>query len=297
MTMTETPAQRTDAWYTARKGRLTGSLAGAALGVSPNMKRTDLMRMMVRDAIGAPRETNDFVENVIMTHGRFHESGALFDYEMETGNKVQECGFFPYEDWSGASPDGLIGDDGIIEAKVPWGKRKDQEPNFKPLEDQPHYYAQCQLELLATGRTWGHFWQSNAHGHKLEKFEVDQLWRDENLPRLRQFYSEYLWEVENNAEEHLAPLRVTIDTPEAAKMVREYDEILESLERLTERKADLLAEMVALSKERNALVGGRKLTLVKREGSISYGKAIKALLPDADLEKWRGKPSQSWQLK
>jgi len=294
--MTAEPEQRSDAWYSARKGRLTGSLAGAALGVSPNMKRADLMRMMVREAVGAPRETSDFVENTIMAHGRFHESGALFDYEIETGNKVQECGFFPFEDWSGASPDGLIGDDGLLEAKVPWGKRKDEAPEFKSLEEQPHYYAQCQMELLATGCTWGHFWQSNSHGHKLEKFEVDQAWLDENLPKLRQFYAEYLDAVKE-PEDYLAPRRVEIDTPEAAKMVREWDELAEQIERLAERKKDLLSEMVALSGGKNALIGNRKLTLTSKNGAISYAKCVKELLPDMDLEKWRGKSQEFWGLR
>ena len=47
---------------------------------------------------------------------------------------------------------------------------------------------------------------------------------------------------------------------------------------------------------KNADVHGRKLTLVKKQGSISYAKAIKELLPDADLEKWRGKETESWRL-
>lgn len=296
--MTDQAEQRSDAWYQARKGRLTGSLAGAALGVSPNMKRADLMRMMVRDAVGAPRETNEFVENTIMTHGRFHESGSLFDYEIETGNKVQECGFFPFEDWSGASPDGLIDDDGLLEAKVPWGKRKDENPEFKSLEDQPHYYAQCQMELLATGRTWGHFWQSNSHGHKLEKFEVDQAWRDENLPKLRQFYSEYLWEVENNSEEHLLSKRIEIDTPDISKSLKEWDEVCEALDNLEDRKKDLLAELVEKAGNKNALLGGsRKLTRTDRAGSISYAKIVKQKLPELDLEPFRGKGSSFWQLR
>lgn len=291
------PAQRSPSWYAARKGRLTGSIAGAALGVSPNMTRAQCMRMMVRDALGAPRETSEFLENTIMTHGRFHESGALFDYELETGNKVEECGFFPYEDWSGASPDGLIGDDGLLEAKVPWGKRKDETASFKSIDDMPHYYAQVQIELLATGRKWAHFWQSSKHGKKLETVLPDQVWLDENMPKLRQFFAEYLHEVEHNAEDHLAPLRVEIDTPEASRMIREWDELADQADRIAERKADLLKEMVALAKERDALIGGRKLTLTRKSGAIRYSAAVKELCPGVDLEKWRGKPSEYWGLK
>lgn len=294
--MTE-QAQRSEAWYAARKGRLTGSIAGAALGVSPNMTRAQCMRMMVRDALGALRETSEFLENTIMTHGRFHESGALFDYELETGNKIEECGFFPYEDWSGASPDGLIGDDGLLEAKVPWGKRKDETASFKSINDMPHYFAQVQIELLATGRKWAHFWQSSEHGNKLETVLPDQAWLDENMPKLRQFFAEYLHELAENADEHLGPLRIEIDTPEAYRMVREWDELAETLERLTERKADLLKEMVALAGDKDALIGGRKLTLTRKSGAIRYAAVVKELCPGADLEKWRGKAQQYWGLK
>jgi hypothetical protein len=58
----------------------------------------------------------------------------------------------------------------------------------------------------------------------------------------------------------------------------------------------LLAELVEMADGKNAEVHGRKLTLVKRQGSISYAKAIKELLPDANLEKWRGKETESWKL-
>jgi len=295
--MTTDAPQRSPEWYAARKGRLTGSIAGAALGVSPNMTRAQCMRMMVRDALGAPRETSEFLENTIMTHGRFHESGALVDYQLETGNKVEECGFFPYEDWSGASPDGLIGDDGLLEAKVPWGKRKDETASFKSINDMPHYYAQVQLELLATGRKWAHFWQSSAHGNKLETVLPDQDWLDENMPKLRQFFAEYLHEVAENADEHLGPLRVEIDTPEASRMIREWDELAEQADRIAERKADLLKEMVALAKERDALISGRKLTLTRKSGAISYKKALDHYAPGADTSKFKGKDSEYWGLR
>lgn len=292
-----TAPQRSPAWHQARKGRVTGSIAGAVLGLSPNMKREQAMRLLVRDALGAPRETTEFVEKNILAHGRHYEEGALWEYEMTTDNTVVECGFFPYEDWSGASPDGLIGDDGIVEIKTPWGKRKDAVPVFKTLNEQPHYYAQIQIELLSTGRQWCDFYQWTPVDNKLERVQRDQDWLDRHLPILRQFHAELLWEVENNPEEHLAPLRVTIDTPAAATMVREYDELSEAIERATERRKDLLAEMVSLAGERNALFGGRKLTKVEKAGAVSYSKALSKYAPDADLEPFRGKAASYWGLK
>jgi len=288
--------QRTPEWHQARIGRVTGSIAGAVLGVSPNMTREQALRMLVRDAVGAERENAEFVENTILAHGRHYEDGALWEYEMETGKTVQSCGFFPLGDWSGASPDGLIDDDGILEIKTPWGKRKQEDVKFKTLDEQPHYYAQMQIEMLATGRTWGHLWQWTPYGHQLDTVQLNQAWCDENMPRLHQFWAELQDAIADPAE-HLAPLRVKIDTPAAHLMVQEWDQLTEAIERATERRKDLLAEMVALAGDRNALISGRKLTLTTRAGSVSYGKALKELAPGADLSKWTGAPSSYWGLK
>lgn len=51
-----------------------------------------------------------------------------------------------------------------------------------------------------------------------------------------------------------------------------------------------------MAKNSNALLCGRKLTFIQKDGAISYAKAIKELAPDADLEKWRGKTVQYWKL-
>jgi len=287
--------QRSPAWHQQRKGRVTGSVAGAVLGVSPNMTRDQALRMLVRDAVGAEKENAEFVENTILAHGRHYEEGALWEYEMETGNTVQECSFFPLGEWSGASPDGLISDDGILEIKTPWGKRKQENVVFKTLDEQPHYYAQMQIEMLATGRTWGHLWQWTPHGNRLDKVVLDQAWCDENVPRLRQFWAE-LQDAIADPDEHLQPLRKIIDTPDAAKMVAEWDDLTEAEERAKERKKDLLSEMVILAGGGNALIGGRKLTSVSKAGSVSYSKVVKEKLPDLDLAPWTGKESQHWRL-
>jgi len=291
-----TAPQRSPEWHQQRIGRVTGSVAGAVLGASPNMTREQALRMLVRDALGAERENADFLENTILAHGRHYEEGALWEYEMETGNTVQPCGFFPLGEWSGASPDGLIDDDGILEIKTPWGKRKKETPDFKTLDEQPHYYAQMQIEMLATGRKWGHLWQWTSHGHRLDMVKLDQAWCNENVPRLRQFWAE-LQDAIANPEEHLAPLRIVIDTPDAAKMVAEYDQLSEAISLAEERKKDLLAEMVVLAGSRDALIGGRKLTLTKKAGSVSYKSALDHYAPGANVAAFRGKASESWGLK
>ena len=81
-----TPPQRSPEWFEARRGRVTGSVAGAILGIDPNKSRDDVLRRMVRDQLGAPREDeNAFVEDVIFGYGRMNEPGALLDFQMDAG--------------------------------------------------------------------------------------------------------------------------------------------------------------------------------------------------------------------
>ena len=56
--------QKSKEWFEARKHRITGSVAGAVLGLNPYMKPADVMRNMVRDFHGYEREfkTNAAVE-------------------------------------------------------------------------------------------------------------------------------------------------------------------------------------------------------------------------------------------
>lgn len=285
--------QRSDEWFEVRKGRVTASLVGAILGLAPYMTRADAMRSMVRETLGAERE---FTGNVATEYGTMNEDQALLDFRIETGLGIEKAGFVAIDDWAGCSPDAYSGDGAIVEVKCPYGLRHDDPPAFKTLADQPHYYAQVQFQLWVTGNNACHFWQWSRHGHSHEVVEVDAKWRDEHLPKLRQFYAEYMHEVQNNAGEHLAPKRVEVDTPEARRMVREWDELAETIANLEQRKKDLLTEMTKLADGKSALFGGRKLTKVEREGSISYAKAVKELLPGADLEKYRGKASSFWQV-
>lgn len=281
--------QRSEEWFAARKGRVTASMVGAILGVSPNLTRAGAMRRMVRDAHGAESE---FTGNIATRYGEFNEDGAVAEYEMETGNRVQKVGFVTKEDWAGCSPDGLVGEGGGLEAKCPFGKRDGGD--LKPLEDQQHYYAQVQFSLWVTGRKFWHFYQWTAHQTKLECVLPDQAWLDENLPKLRQFHAEFLAE---DPALHLEAKRVEVDTLEAARMVAEYDQLVEAIENAEARKKDLLSEIVTKAGQKNAIFAGRNLTQVSKAGAVSYAKAIAHYAPKADLEPFRGKPSSYWMLK
>jgi len=295
--------QRTAAWHEARKGRITGSQAGALLGLSPWVTQAEAIRAWVRHAKGAESEIAD---NPAFAWGRSHERAAQLALMRRENLTINDCGFLTYEDWLGASPDGLDDDGRVVEIKCPFSWRNKAEPEPQPLIEQPHYYAQAQLEILCANAPGAVFAQYRpAFGDPfsddyapeflhVDLIESDPAWRDEYLPKLRTMWEALQIELENPA--HLEPLRVTLDTDEALRLVDYIGELDASIEQAEQARKQALADLVKLAGEKNATVGGRNLTLVNRAGAISYAKAIKALAPDADLEKWRGAPSSYWKL-
>lgn len=291
--------QHTPEWHAARKGRITGSIVGGILGLSPWQKPADILRAMVREYHGAESE---FQGNPATEHGTQNEQRAMLAFMRETGLTVEKTGFHPYGDRMGASPDGLTSDGGVLELKVPYGLRNGGD--FKPLKDQPHYECQVQMEMLATGRPHAYFAQYIApkgdplapdyveEAISIERVEADPQWIDRNLPAISAFYELYLSEIDN--PDHLEPLRVQIETPEAGILLSELDGIRARKKADEAREKELLAELVKLAGEKNALIHGRTLTKVERVGNVQYAKIPE--LAGVDLDKYRGKPSSFWRF-
>lgn len=281
-----------------RKGRVTGSSVGAILGVDPNRTRDDVMRAMVREYHGAEKEIDQFAEDVVFAHGKFYEPQAIGEFEMDTGFKVEPCGFFihPEHDWLGATPDGLINSDAVLEVKCPWGKRNDTEPVFKTAKEQPHYMAQMQIEMACSSRSLAHFYQWTPYGSAPEVVTFDNEWFLGALPALKAFYDDYLRAIKN-PKQYLEPRRATVETPKAKALLDEYDDLSEAIERASERKKEVLAEIVAEAKERDSIVCGRSLTKVVRAGSVAYAKIVKEHCAAIDVEPYRGGPSEYWMVK
>lgn len=296
--------QRTQEWLDSRKGRITGSRLGAILGISPWQKSSDVLREMVREYHGYPSE---FKSNIAVDHGVYHETQALLCFQRKTGLIVNDCGFFPYGETMGASPDGITSDDAVFEVKVPFGLRNEKEAKFKTLEEQPHYYAQVQMEMLAAKKSHAYFAQYVPpkgdpfleHSYIPEQMDIQHIkadpdWIDSVLPELSAFYDLYLFEISN--PEHLEPLRVVIDTETVGGMLAEIDQLRARQKDDAEREKELLDAIVTLCDGKNALVHGRKLTLVKRKGAVDYAKLLKDVAPDVDIEKYRKTGSESWRL-
>ena len=96
-------------------------------------------------------KTIEHFTNPDMDRGNELEPVARFLYEIEKGCKVEEVGFC-YESGYGASPDGLVGEDGLIEIKCRNNKIfYDYKLSMKiPSKDD----WQMQMQMLVLNRKW-----------------------------------------------------------------------------------------------------------------------------------------------
>ena len=159
-----------------------------------------------------------------------------------------------------------------------------------------HYWAQMQIQMHVTHRKWCDFFQWTPSETRLERVIYDKAFINNALIKLKAFWDEYLIEREM-PEEYLEPKKVVIDTQRAFQLMAEYEDVCALIADNEKRKKELIEKFVEMSGGADAKIAGRNLTLIKKAGAVSYSKAIKDLLPDANLDPWRSKPTQYWVVK
>lgn len=159
--MRELPgSQQSDQWIMNRVGRITAS---RICDVMSYLKRggESAARRNYKLEIVAERLTGRSADHYVspyMEHGTETEDEARSFYELATQTMVEPVGFVlhPTLDFVGASPDGLVGDDGILEIKCPKTETLLQWMDSKEIPDD--YLFQMQWELACTGRQWCDFY-------------------------------------------------------------------------------------------------------------------------------------------
>jgi putative phage-type endonuclease len=156
--MIELMEQGTEAWFNIRIGKVTASrvadvLAKTKTGYSTT--RDNYMAQLVCERLTGQK--GESFTNAAMQHGTETEPLARAAYEARYDVLVDEVGFVshPTIEMSGASPDGLVGDDGLIEIKCP-----NTATHIETLlsESVPNkYYTQMQFQIACTGRKWCDF--------------------------------------------------------------------------------------------------------------------------------------------
>lgn len=150
--------QRTEAWFTARLGCLTSSrvydIIPGSRGAYPAAREHLLYELL------AERITGNRVEKYVtaaVQWGVDMEPVARDAYSLGMGVDVIETGFHlhPSIPRFGASPDGMVGDDGLLEIKAPLTETALKAWAGKDID--PRYNYQMQTQLLVTKREWCDF--------------------------------------------------------------------------------------------------------------------------------------------
>lgn len=150
--------QGSDAWISARLGKVTASRISDVIAKTKSgwgASRENYMGELIAERLtGTPAEK---YTNGAMLWGTEREPDARAAYEFLHDVEVQQVGFIPHPtlSMSGASPDGLVGDDGLVEIKCP-----NTSTAISTLLGQAvpaKYVAQMQWQLACTGRKFCDF--------------------------------------------------------------------------------------------------------------------------------------------
>lgn len=148
--------QQTPEWFEARLGKVTASriidVTAKLKSGAYTQKRQDYLEQLVAERLSG-QPTRHFV-TAAMQFGIEHEAEARAFYESKTGHLVEEVGFIdhPTIALAGASPDGLINADGMVEIKCP---STTTHIDFFLQREIPHQYAlQMTWQMVCAQRTW-----------------------------------------------------------------------------------------------------------------------------------------------
>lgn len=143
--------QGSDEWFAARLGKATASCFSEVLNKKTG-RGTYMIKLAAERLTGLPQ---DSYSNAVMERGKEVEPEARECYEVIYHEKVVQVGFVELNEWIGASPDGLIGDEGLAELKCP---NTTTHISYILKDKMPaKYIPQVQGQLWVTGRKWCDF--------------------------------------------------------------------------------------------------------------------------------------------
>lgn len=193
--------QRSNEWFAVRLGKVTASrvadlMAKTKSGYSTS--RDNYMAQLVVERITG--EKAESFTNSAMQWGTDQEPFARAAYEAVLGVLVDELGFaqHPTIEGAGASPDGLVGDDGLVEIKCP--NTGTMIETLLSGAIPAKYVTQMQFQMACTGRAWCDFACFDPRMPAKAQLFVKRLYRDDD----------YIAEMEAEIVKFLAELDVKV---------------------------------------------------------------------------------------
>lgn len=150
--------QGSEEWKAARRGKVTASRIADLMAKTKSgyaASRSNLMAELIVERLTGV--STDCYTNAAMEWGTAHEAEARAAYVFLTGLPVVEVGFIdhPYVPNSGASPDGFVLEDGLVEIKCP--NSATHIDTLLSGSVPGKYVKQMQWQMACTGRMWNDF--------------------------------------------------------------------------------------------------------------------------------------------
>ncbi len=194
--------QRSSDWFAARCGKVTASkvhdiIAKTKSGYSASRKNYEAMLIAER----LTGEVAESFSNAAMEWGNATEDQAAAAYDFTFGQTTQKVAFVvhPNISDSGASPDRLVGDDGLIEIKCP--NTSTHISSLLGAKIKINYRTQMQWQMACTGRLWCDFVSFDPRmplGLQLHRERVE---RDEEcIQELEREVASFLSEISEKVE-------------------------------------------------------------------------------------------------
>jgi len=150
--------QGTDEWFAIRCGKVTASRVADVIATTKtgySASRANYEAQLICEILtGKPAES---FSNAAMQWGTETEPLARAQYELKTGEMVNQVGFVvhPMIEQAGASPDGLVGSEGLIEIKCP--NTSTHLDTLLAQKVSSKYITQMTWQMVCTGRKWCDF--------------------------------------------------------------------------------------------------------------------------------------------
>jgi len=194
--------QRTDEWFESRLGKATASRIAdiiAKTKTGPSASRENYAVQLVLERI--TQSKGESYTNAAMQWGTDTEPMARQQYELKRGVFVDEVGFIdhPTIAMSGASPDGLVGTDGLVEIKCPNSATHMETLVSRKIPQK--YIPQMMWQMSCTGRNWCDFVSFDPRFPENLQIFVERVDYDPTYARMLELeVTQFLDEVEKKVE-------------------------------------------------------------------------------------------------
>lgn len=201
--------QGTPEWHAARLGKVTASRVADAVARTKTgwgASRANLMAELIVERLTG--QQTDGYTSAAMQWGIETEAAARIAYEFSEGVDVTTVGFVPHPEieMSGASPDGLVGDDGLVEIKCPISATHIDTLLGGTVPAK--YVTQMQWQMACTGRAWCDFVSFDPRLPPAMALFVRRIERDDaRILELTAMVREFLAEL----DEKIAALRAAYE--------------------------------------------------------------------------------------